>query len=144
MTFFSAQPIINAAGLLSYTVVSGVTGLVTVTVRAVDNGGTANGGVDTSATQTFTISVQVNAIAPVALPPLAPRVDGGDRVVRWPASVGGYELQTAPAITGPWTPVLAPVAVENGESVVRLPSGGTRFYRLVRPDAPRPDNNPTQ
>ncbi|MEN9576343.1 MAG: hypothetical protein RL514_4198, partial [Verrucomicrobiota bacterium] len=144
LTFFNTQPFINPAGLLSYAVVSGVTGLVTVTVSAVDNGGTANGGVDTSATQTFTISVQTPpGLSPEALPPLAPRVDGGNRVVRWPASVGGYELQTAPAITGPWMPVLSPVAVENGESVVRLPSGGTRFYRLVQP-TPRPNDNPTQ
>jgi hypothetical protein len=32
-------------------------GTATVTVRAVDNGGTAFGGVDTSAPQTFTILV---------------------------------------------------------------------------------------
>ena len=144
MTFFSAQPIINPAGLLSYTVVSGVTGLVTVTVHAVDNGGTANGGVDTSAAQTFTLSVKTAGLSLAAIPPLAPRVDGGDRVVRWPAGVVGFELQTAPAIAGPWTAVMAPVAQENGDSVVRLPAGGTRFYRLVRPGAPRPNNNPTQ
>ncbi len=82
-------------------------------------------------------------LIPAALPPLAPHVDGGGRVIRWPAGPAGYELQTATSITGPWTPVLAAVALEGGDSVVRLPAEGTRFYRLVRP-TPRPGDNPTQ
>jgi hypothetical protein len=40
-------------------------GSATVTVSLRDNGGTANGGVDTSAAQTFTISVPAGADAPV-------------------------------------------------------------------------------
>jgi hypothetical protein len=48
-------------GTLSYTL-TGAGGVATVTVRARDDGGTANGGVDTSAVQTFTIT----AIDPVA------------------------------------------------------------------------------
>ena len=78
-----------------------------------------------------------------ALSPLASHVDDGGRVLRWPASIQGYELQTAPAITGPWTPVLTPVALEGRDSVVHLSAEGTRFYRLVRP-TPRPGDKPTQ
>jgi hypothetical protein len=57
---FSAQPAIDASGTLTYTPVSSGGGTATVTVTAQDDGGTANGGVDTSAPQTFKITVHVN------------------------------------------------------------------------------------
>ncbi|MGN6184628.1 MAG: tandem-95 repeat protein [Thermoanaerobaculia bacterium] len=54
---FSAQPSINAAGVLTFTPAPNAFGTATVSVYAQDNGGTANGGVDTSATVTFTITI---------------------------------------------------------------------------------------
>ena len=55
---FSVLPAINSAnGNLTYTPAANANGSATVTVRLQDNGGTANGGVDTSAAQTFTITV---------------------------------------------------------------------------------------
>src|SRR4029078_2033409 len=54
---FSAQPAIAANGTLTYTAATGVNGSATVTVQLHDNGGVANGGVDTSAAQTFTITI---------------------------------------------------------------------------------------
>lgn len=54
---FSSQPAVSANGALSYTVAADASGTATVSVSAHDNGGTANGGVDTSAVQTFTITV---------------------------------------------------------------------------------------
>lgn len=51
----------------------------------------------------------------------------------WPGAVDGYELQTATSILGPWMPVTAPVAQDNGDNAVRLSGEGTRFYRLVQP-----------
>ena len=54
---FSAQPAISPAGTLTYTPTILALGSATVTVRAVDSGGTLNGGVDTSPPQTFTISI---------------------------------------------------------------------------------------
>jgi hypothetical protein len=54
---FSAQPSIAADGTLSFTVAANANGSATVTVFAQDDGGTANGGDDTSPSQTFTISV---------------------------------------------------------------------------------------
>ena len=54
---FTVQPDIDpATGDLTYTV-SGTTGTATVTVVPMDNGGTANGGVDTGAAETFDITV---------------------------------------------------------------------------------------
>jgi len=54
---FSAQPAISPNGTLTFTAAAGTDGVATVTVRLMDNGGTALGGVDTSAPQTFTITV---------------------------------------------------------------------------------------
>ncbi len=50
-------PRVAADGTLSYTPAAGAHGVTTVTVQAVDDGGTANGGVDTSAPQTLSITI---------------------------------------------------------------------------------------
>ncbi|HVF75256.1 MAG TPA: Ig-like domain-containing protein [Acidimicrobiales bacterium] len=54
---FSALPVVNSAGDLTYTAAANANGSATVSVTPVDDGGTANGGDDTGATQTFTITV---------------------------------------------------------------------------------------
>ena len=54
---FAAQPAISPDGTLTYRPRLLGLGTATVTVRAVDNGGTANGGTDTSAPKTFTITI---------------------------------------------------------------------------------------
>ncbi|MGC3957146.1 MAG: hypothetical protein QM813_04025 [Verrucomicrobiota bacterium] len=56
---FTAQPAISTNGILTFTPAARG-GTVTVTVRAKDNAGTSNGGVDTAAAQTFTISIPAN------------------------------------------------------------------------------------
>lgn len=54
---FSVQPGISSDGTLTFTPAANAYGAATVTVRAHDNGGTANGGTDTSDNQSFTIVV---------------------------------------------------------------------------------------
>jgi hypothetical protein len=54
---FAVLPAIDASGELTYTPATDTTGSATVTVTLSDNGGTANGGADTSAAQNFTITV---------------------------------------------------------------------------------------
>jgi hypothetical protein len=62
---FTGQPVISPAGTLTYTPAAGANGVATVTVQLHDNGLTANSGVDTSAPQTFTITVNgVSSFAP--------------------------------------------------------------------------------
>ena len=56
-TLFSAQPAISADGTLSYTPAADANGSATVTVSLSDDGGTGDGGVNTSASQTFGITV---------------------------------------------------------------------------------------
>lgn len=54
---FSLGPSINSQGTLSFTPASNAHGSATITILLKDNGGTANGGIDTSGEQTFTITV---------------------------------------------------------------------------------------
>jgi len=61
---FSVAPAISSTGTLTYTPVANANGSATITINLKDNGGTANGGVDTSATQNFTITVNAVNDAP--------------------------------------------------------------------------------
>jgi VCBS repeat-containing protein len=64
---FSSQPSIDASGNLTFTAAANANGTATVTVSLHDNGGTTNGGLDTSATQTFTITVTAVNDAPIGV-----------------------------------------------------------------------------
>ena len=74
-SLFAAQPEIDkVSGNLSFTPAADVTGSAAVTVTLLDSGGTANGGVDTSAPQPFTITVRAAAdlgVSKQAEPPSA-------------------------------------------------------------------------
>lgn len=61
---FSAAPAVAPNGTLSYTPAANANGTSTFTVTVRDSGGTANGGVDTSPPQTFTITVNAINDAP--------------------------------------------------------------------------------
>ncbi len=52
--FFTTLPAVSPTGVLTFATVSGP-GFATITLRMTDSGGVANGGVDTSATQSFGI-----------------------------------------------------------------------------------------
>src|SRR5687768_2589631 len=54
---FSVAPAVSSTGTLTYTPAPNMFGTATVIVTLQDNGGTANGGQDTSASQTFTITI---------------------------------------------------------------------------------------
>ncbi len=66
-SLFSVQPTISADGILTFTSAPDAFGTATLSVVLHDNGGTANGGVDTSAPQTFTINITAVNDAPVAV-----------------------------------------------------------------------------
>ncbi len=67
-SLFSAGPAVSADGVLTYTP-AGTPGTTTVNVVIMDNGGTANSGVDASAAQTFSIVIADNtALDDDALP----------------------------------------------------------------------------
>jgi hypothetical protein len=93
---FAVQPQISANGTLTYTP-AGQTGTATVSVYLQDNGGTANVGVDTSATKTFTITV-----APVVIGQTAsPNVNCGVDLFTVQTGVSAGASYTVPG--GNWT-----------------------------------------
>ncbi|MDZ8257721.1 DUF4114 domain-containing protein [Nostoc sp. ChiQUE01b] len=64
---FSVQPAIDASGNLTYTPAANANGSAVVTAILQDDGGTVDGGVDTSAAQTFTITINpVNDTATIS------------------------------------------------------------------------------
>jgi len=56
-SLFSVGPAITPSGTLTFTPAAGMSGSALITLALMDNGGTANGGDDTSDTQTFNINV---------------------------------------------------------------------------------------
>ena len=63
----AGQPKISPDGTLTYTPAKDANGSATVSVKATDDGGTANGGVNTSAAKTFTITVNPVNDAPTVV-----------------------------------------------------------------------------
>ncbi|HEX3656260.1 MAG TPA: hypothetical protein VHV55_10655, partial [Pirellulales bacterium] len=95
---FAVQPTILPNGTLRFSPAVGANGTAVVSVVLTDNGGTANGGQDTSVTQSFDITIQDNTNSLSALPALsslpgAPATlylnFGGDTVNSWGAESPG-------------------------------------------------------
>jgi hypothetical protein len=105
---FSVQPAVSPTGTLTYTLAPNTTGTATVSVQIHDDGGTANGGDDTSAVQTFTIDVNYNFAgfrSPVDNLPTWNTVKAGSSIpVKF--SLSGYKGMNIFALNG--VPVSAP------------------------------------
>ncbi|GAA4824263.1 hypothetical protein GCM10011365_04230 [Marinicella pacifica] len=87
---FVVQPALDAAGNLSYTPAPDANGSAVVTVTASDDGGTANGGQDTSAPQNFTINIADVNDAPSFTyggNPPASNEDGGPQSLAWASAI---------------------------------------------------------
>jgi hypothetical protein len=67
-SLFATQPGVGSDGTLTYESAANASGSASVTVRATDDGGIANGGADTSAPKTFTITVKPANDPPTANP----------------------------------------------------------------------------
>ncbi len=137
---FSVQPAIAANGTLTYTPATTGNGTATVSVVLRDNAGTANGGVDSSTIQTFTITVNPVAsgnnrpTASVAGPSSAVRgqavaftlsandVDAGDNAAGFTFSINwgdGSPVQTLPAGTASGA-IVERVFTANGRFTVSV------------------------
>ena len=114
---FSSQPAVSPGGTLTYTPAANANGSAIVTVNIHDDGGTANGGVDSSATQTFTITVTAVNDAPSF-------TKGGDQTV----------LEDAGAQTvNPWaTAISAGPADESSQTVSFVITNNTQCRPLLR------------
>jgi len=112
---FSVQPTISSTGTLTYTPAPNAFGTATVTVSLVDNGGTANGGVDTSAPQIFTIIVNPVNDAPTLTLPSA-QVTAEDTPINFTGPIGIFLTD----IDSGSNPIDVTFRVNNG--TINLPS----------------------
>jgi large repetitive protein len=71
-SLFSVQPAVNPNGTLTFTPAANANGSSIVTVHSFDTGGTANGGIDMSPSQSFTITITPVNDAPTAVDDGAP------------------------------------------------------------------------
>jgi len=150
-SLFSTAPAIATDGTLTFAVAADTSGTSTVVVHAHDDGGTAGGGSDSSATRSFTIAVaHVNRAPSFTLSSSSVSVleDCGAQVVTGLAasiSAGAGEsgqavhfvidsssnaalFSTAPAVSASGTLTFTPAANANGSSVIVLhvqDDGGT-------------------
>ena len=67
VSLFSAGPAVSSTGVLTYTPAANANGTATITLKITDNGGTTDGGVNESATQSYVITVTAVDDAPVAV-----------------------------------------------------------------------------
>ncbi len=148
---FSAGPAISSAGVLTYTPAANASGSAAITVTLSDSGGTANGGVDTSASQIFTITVNAANDAPsfTAGPNQTVNEDAGPQTVNpWatgvsagPANESGQTLtfniagntnsalfSAGPAISSTGVLTYTPAANASGSAAISVTlsdNGGT-------------------
>jgi hypothetical protein len=90
-SLFSAQPSVSSDGTLTYTPAPDANGVGHVEVKAHDDGGTANGGADTSAEQSFTISITPVNDAPSFVAGADKTVldnDGAQSISGWATQIG--------------------------------------------------------
>ena len=100
---FTAGPAVAADGTLTYTLAANANGTAAFRVRVADSGGTLNGGTDTSAWQTFTLTVRPVADLPVV-----------------PAPTTAEDM--------PVTVAVSPAAVDAASGSVATPVG---FFRVT-------------
>jgi hypothetical protein len=114
------QPGIAPNGTLAYTPAAGPNGTATVTVVLKDDGGIANGGIDASAPQTFTI--RVNNVAPVVgsvgATPNVVAVNSPVAVSAQFTDVGMQDVHTASIAWGDGATTSATVSELNGSGSV--------------------------
>ncbi len=127
-----ADPIVNYAspagtGTLSFTPAANATGVVVITVRVMDDGGTELGGTNQSSQQ-FTVNIG-------GVPPqLRILRVGANVVVSWPTNnADGWTLRSGTGLSNPssWNAVATQPTVVLGRYTVTNSAGGSgRFYRL--------------
>ncbi len=158
---FDAAPAVNAtSGDLSFTSTADTAGVATVSVVLMDDGGTANGGVDTSPAQTFTITVTGINDPPVFTAGPDQTIDedaGAQSVAAWATGIDDGDgdvvqmltfmvsndnaalFATAPAVSPTGTLTYTPADDANGVANVSLflmDDGGTANGGM--------DSSPTQ
>lgn len=155
---FSTPPAVSPNGTLTYTPAANANGTSTFTVAVRDSGGTANGGIDTSPPQTFTITVNAINDAPSFTVGPNQTIDedaGAQTVNPWATAISAGPpdeaaqtltfnvtgntnaalFSTAPAVAANGTLSYTPAADANGTATITLTLSDSG------PGAPPPNAN---
>jgi hypothetical protein len=95
-SLFTLAPTISSTGTLTYQLAPDANGAAIVTVRLRDNGGTDNGGLDTSPAQTFTITANAVNDAPVLTVPGAQTTNEDETLSIAGVSIGDVDAGSNP------------------------------------------------
>jgi hypothetical protein len=136
---FSVPPAVTSAGTLTYTSAPNASGIATITLVLQDNGGTANGGSDTSAQQSFTITVTpVNDPPVLTTPVIAYSTAGNTQLHVAGANLPGLASIAAAAsvltksgpidIDGPGPIAVVPFSGATPNGTVALAADGSFTY----------------
>jgi large repetitive protein len=101
-SLFSAGPSISPTGVLTYTPAANASGTATITLNLLDDGGTANGGDDTSDPQSFTITVNATNDAPTFIAGANQAVDedsGAQSVSGWATAIDDGDPESTQTLT---------------------------------------------
>jgi hypothetical protein len=133
---FSIQPSIDVNGTLTYTPAANKIGTAVVTVRLRDDGGIDNSGVDTSAEQTFNITL-VDNIAPVTGASTSPVANAAgwnnsnvDVALAATDNTGGSGVQDITYNTS-GAQVTPPTTVGGGSAVVSITAEGETVVTVL-------------
>lgn len=128
---FSRGPAISPEGTLTYTLALGASGFTTVSVTAMDDGGTAHGGKDTSQPEVFSIYVAEKGGWP---PMRMEKLPEGKILIRWKDPGNIYGLETTHSLGPPsWGLVpQAEVVREGEENRVLIPGNQPESYARLR------------
>jgi CSLREA domain-containing protein len=100
-SLFSSAPAVSASGTLTYTPAANANGSATITLTAKDDGGTTNGGQDTSAPQTFVINVTAVNDPPVAQDQSVTTPEDNSRFITFSATDVESGALTFTVVSGP-------------------------------------------
>jgi hypothetical protein len=116
----------NITGTLTLSLASATPGSATITVTVQDDGGTANGGLNT-VTRMFTVSVVES------LPSLDIAHGNGLVKLSWSTHLVGFSLEWRESLaTGTWSPVPGTPTVEGNKFIVTLSDTGVAKYFHLR------------
>ena len=122
------QPAIDPNGTLTYTPAPNANGTATVTVRAKDDAGTANGGNDTSIPHTTTITITAVNDPPVGVPDLATVAEDDPAGVTFNVIANDTDLDTGDVLLvssyDPSSIAIGALASNGGGSFTYVPDPG--------------------
>jgi hypothetical protein len=143
---FTTQPAIASNGTLTFTPANGAVGVANVSVYVQDDGGTANGGDNTSVTRSFVINVGINrapvldnSLSPMLIPVAQGSVNPNANLVSTfappgisdpdPGASQGIALNVADNANGLWQ-----YSIDAAQTWANFPDVSTSGSLLLRPE----------